>query len=108
MTANETSILLMCSKNKACETLKQTVESLPYNIDICESIDEAMKLQSDSPRDIVIAEYELENYSGLEFLQDVFAQHKQSTRIIVGAHANEEKIIKAVIKGVACGILKKT
>jgi len=108
MTANETSILLMCSKNKACETLKQTVESLPYNIDICESIDEAMKLQSDSPRDIVIAEYELENYSGLEFLQDVFAQHKQSTRIIVGAHANEEKIIKAVIKGVACAeYLKK-
>lgn len=99
------SLLLMCSKNKACEALKQTVSSLPFTVDICSSVDEAFNIQSKSPRDIVITEYDLDEMSGLEFLQTIFEKHKQSARVVIGRTVDEQQVIKAVIKGVACAYI---
>jgi HD-like signal output (HDOD) protein len=104
---DSTSLLLMCSKNHACEELKKTVLSLPFTVDVCHSREEAINLQNQFPRDIVLTEYELDNETGLDFLQAIYQHNKQSTRVVIGRDVNLQHIVKAVIKGVACAYIEE-
>ncbi|PLX67993.1 MAG: hypothetical protein C0603_07735 [Denitrovibrio sp.] len=108
MTLNKTSILLMCDKNHNCDALKKAITELPYDVIICDSRTEAEILQAESPRDIVITEYSLEDTNGVDFLKSTLKLHSGSARIIVGEASNEEHIVKAVIKGIACAYLENT
>jgi len=97
----------MCSKNEPCKELIRTVTSLPFTVDVCHSTEEAIDLQNQSPRDIVLTEYELDNETGLDFLQAIYSNNRQSTRIIIGHEDNQQHIVKAVIKGVACAYINE-
>lgn len=107
MQDNKTSVLLMCNKHKNCDYLQNTVSSLPFEVTICETEDEAIEFIENNPQDIIISEYELEHSNGVEFLKSVYEKQRNSTRIIVGSHANEELIVKAVIKGIACTYIEE-
>jgi len=108
MSGKQLSVLLMCNQNKACAVLKETVRSLPFDVHICNSREEAVKTQLESPCDIVVTEYQLEDSNGIDFLSSILEKSKMSARIIVGDKANEELIIKSVIKGIACAYIEDT
>jgi HD-like signal output (HDOD) protein/DNA-binding NarL/FixJ family response regulator len=94
--------LIVCGDTGICGNIKKVLEGLPFDIDICASGEQGIDLQLEKSRDIVISDYQLPDMSGFEFLNKILKVDKFSTRIIVGGQADEEQIIKSVIKGVAC------
>ncbi len=109
MTQNDTSILLMCNKkNSGCKILKETINSLSCDVTICDTREEAERVQAESPKDIIITEYILENTNGVDFLKASLHNSMGAARIIVGDKGNEEHVVKAVIKGIACTYLENT
>lgn len=102
------SLLLMYNPKEGCKNLKEIIEKLPLDVHIYDSEEEAVKLLSESQIDIVISEYVLENGNGIDFLKTVQKISNKSTRVIVGEKANEELIIKSVIKGIACTYIDET
>lgn len=102
MTGKPISVLLMCSKHKQDNSIIKAIKDMPFNVSVCTSREEAMLVLESVKLEIVITEYQLDDSNGVDFLQSVFDKVRMSTRIIVGEKANEELIIKAVIKGIAC------
>jgi len=108
MTTRNTRILVLSSESSSCSNLKDTISHLDFQVDCCTDVNTALKLQMEEPRDMVIAEYEFENTSAVEFLKHILTSGHTSTRVLVGDKANEEQIIKAIVKGVACTYLDKS
>ncbi|XOB65937.1 HDOD domain-containing protein [Deferribacteres bacterium DY0037] len=105
MNQNIPSVILMCRKNASCQMLKDTVASLPFDTYICNNEQHAFDILEKQSIDIIITEFDLEESSGISFLQAILERSKQNTRIIFGHQANEEIIIKSIIKGTACAYI---
>ncbi|MGE4318352.1 MAG: HDOD domain-containing protein [Deferribacterales bacterium] len=99
------SILVLCNHNRACISVKEILAGLPFSVTICQSYNHAIDTLLEQKFDIVISEYDLEKYTGVQFLQQAATIDTFSTRLIVGDKANEDVIIKAVVKGIACAYL---
>lgn len=106
MTQPQVSLLILCNNNHACIAVKEILGDLPFNLTICETPDEALELLSQIPHDIIITEYNINSdTTGIAFLKKASELNPLSTRLIVGDKANEEIIIKSVIKGIACAYI---
>lgn len=101
MSAANTSILLLCGKETSCDILESVVDDMPCDITMSCSVQESTDILRENPHDIIITEYELNGFTGIEFLNSIYDTCLKSTRIIVGKKGNEDLIIKAVIKGAA-------
>jgi HD-like signal output (HDOD) protein/ActR/RegA family two-component response regulator len=102
MTDGSPTLLFMCSEDKNCELLKKSIASIDIAVTHCSTVGEALKIQALSPRDIVLVSYSMPDMGGIDFLQAVLQISPSSTRVLYGDRSNEESIIKAVIKGIAC------
>lgn len=99
------SILILCNRNHACLSVKEILGNLPFDVAVCGSADEALNLLRDKQFEIIISEYDLENQTGIQFLQAASHLDSFSTRLLLGDKSNEDSIVKAVVKGIACAYL---
>lgn len=105
MTHPKVSLLILCNRNHACLAVKEILGNLPFDVTICSAADEALELLRQQQFEIIISEYELDSVTGIQFLKSASHLDSFSTRLLLGDKANEDAIVKAVVKGIACTYL---
>ena len=101
----DVSLLILCNNSRACMDVKEVLGSLKFDMTIAVSTEEAYDLLTKKSFDIIVSEFDLDGTDGIKFLQYAASMNSFSTRLIVGSSSNEDSIIKAIIKGIACAYI---
>jgi HD-like signal output (HDOD) protein len=85
--------------------VKEILGNLKFDMTIAATAAEGYDLLTNREFDIIVTEFDLDDSDGIKFLQFAASLNSFSTRLIVGSSANEEVIVKAIIKGIACAYI---
>lgn len=105
MTHPDISLLILCNHSRACMDVKEVLGCLRFDMTIAANTEEAYDLLTKRNFDIIVSEFDLDGTDGIKFLQYAASLNSFSTRLIVGNSANEDVIVKAIIKGIACAYI---
>lgn len=70
-----------------------------YQVDICSSAKEALKLQKKAPYDLILTDYIMEGQDGLELLKKIKSDYASTEVIMVTAFANIKSAVQAMKYG---------
>jgi len=105
MTQPDISLLVLCNHSRACMDIKEVLGNLRFDMTVAANTEDAYDLLTKKNFDIIVSEFDLDGTDGIKFLQYAASLNNFSTRLIVGSSSNEDTIIKAIIKGIACAYI---
>lgn len=98
MSANKINILYVDDEENNLLSFKANFR-FKYNVNICLSADEAMKMLETKPIEIIITDQRMPNVTGIEFLEKVLEKYPDPMRILLTGYADMNAVIDAVNKG---------
>jgi response regulator RpfG family c-di-GMP phosphodiesterase len=72
---------------------------LKYNIHTAISGEEAIKILTNNPIEIIITDQRMPNMTGVEFLESILEEHPEPIRILLTGYADLNAVIDSVNKG---------
>jgi two-component system NtrC family sensor kinase len=98
--SSEARILLVDDEQSVLNALNRFFRRNDYDVQICTSAQEALKLMEDSePFHLVISDYRMPDMNGVEFLSIVRSRWPETVRIVLSGFADYSAIIDATNKG---------
>ena len=93
------SVLIVDDEEDIRDLCSETLQELGYLVDTAGSVQEALRLLSEAPRDIVLSDISMPEASGLHLLEEVREHFRQTDVILMSGHATVENAIGALRLG---------
>ena len=81
------------------EVIQRILRTAGYDVSTCQSAVEAVSTLNRIPVDLIITDYKMPKYSGMDLIQYIHDNHKDAAVIMVTGYATIDGAVEAVKKG---------
>lgn len=92
-------ILIVDDEMNVLRALSRSLRKEPYEVITATSANIALDYFSEKPFDLVISDYMMPKYNGIEFLSRIHEDYPDTIRIILTGYADMDAAIKAINEG---------
>jgi DNA-binding NtrC family response regulator len=92
-------VLIIDDDTAIRDMMEETFSQEPYKVLMASSADEALRILSQEPVDVVISDEIMPGLSGSELLAVVRKKYPDTIRMILTGHANLDTVIRAINEG---------
>ena len=99
-------LLAVDDNTNTLEVIQRILQNAGYDVKTCQSAVEAVSALSRVPIDLVITDYKMPKYSGMELIQYIHENHRDAAVIMVTGYATIDGAVEAVKKGAEAYLAK--
>lgn len=106
MDIQEIKLLAVDDNANTLEVIQRILRTAGYDVKTCQSAVEAVSALNRAPIDLIITDYKMPKYSGMDLIQYIHDNHKDAAVIMVTGYATIDGAVEAVKKGAEAYLAK--